>query len=164
MAGNMFLKIDGIDSESEDADHKNWIDVLSWSWGMSQSANAHMGGGGTRATADVQDVSIAHFIDRSSPILMGACLEGKHIPKATLEMTKAGADGKALPYLKVNFHDLVISNVSTGGSQGEDVSVENFSMNFAKVDFEYSQQDAKGGAGAKPKMEWDVKTGKGSFG
>ena len=46
MAVDMFIKIDKIDGESKDAKHKNEIDVLSWSWGASQSGSFHVGGGG----------------------------------------------------------------------------------------------------------------------
>ena len=37
MAVDMFLKLDGIKGESLDATHKDEIDVLAWSWGLSQS-------------------------------------------------------------------------------------------------------------------------------
>ena len=33
MAVDYFLKIDGIDGESQDDKHKDWIEVLSFSWG-----------------------------------------------------------------------------------------------------------------------------------
>lgn len=36
MAYDAFIKFDGIDGESLDAKHKNWVDVLSFSWGVSQ--------------------------------------------------------------------------------------------------------------------------------
>ncbi|MEJ2387700.1 MAG: type VI secretion system tube protein Hcp, partial [Chromatiaceae bacterium] len=40
----MFIKFDGIDGESKDDKHKGEHDVLAWSWGMSQSGSAHIGG------------------------------------------------------------------------------------------------------------------------
>ena len=44
MAVDMFLKIAGIKGESADGStHKDEIDVLAWSWGMSQSGTAHLG-------------------------------------------------------------------------------------------------------------------------
>ena len=46
MAVDMFIKIGDIKGESRDAKHKDEIDVLSWSWGMSQSGSMHVGGGG----------------------------------------------------------------------------------------------------------------------
>ena len=45
MAVDMFLDMDGIKGESIDSKHKDTIDVLSWSWGMSQTGTTHLGGG-----------------------------------------------------------------------------------------------------------------------
>ncbi|MBX2823381.1 MAG: type VI secretion system tube protein Hcp [Gammaproteobacteria bacterium] len=156
-----YIKIDGIDGECADDKHEKWIDVLSWSWGMSQSANSHMGGGGGNSLASVQDMSLVKFVDKSTPQLMFASLKGKHIPKAEFHVVKAGGDDK-LQYIVAKFEDLIISNVSTGGSREEDRLTEQVSLNFAKVEFEYTEQDAKGGAGAKPKVQWDIKKGDGS--
>ena len=92
MKPSMFIKLDGIDGESEDDDHEKWIDILSWSWGMSQSASTHIGGGGSNAQASVQDVSFVKWVDKSTPGLMHCCLSGKHIAKAELHCTKSGGD------------------------------------------------------------------------
>ena len=49
MAVDMFLDIKGeIKGESQDKTHKDEIDVLAWSWGMSQSGSFHVGGGGVQ--------------------------------------------------------------------------------------------------------------------
>ena len=45
MAADYFLKIDGIKGESLDDKHKDEIDVLSFSWGVSQSGSMAFGGG-----------------------------------------------------------------------------------------------------------------------
>ena len=45
MAVDMFLTLDGVKGESEDKNHPKQIGVLSWSWGMSRSGSAHVGGG-----------------------------------------------------------------------------------------------------------------------
>ena len=42
MAVDMFLKIGDIEGESTDDKHGKEIDVLAWSWGMSQSGTTHM--------------------------------------------------------------------------------------------------------------------------
>ena len=162
MRPSMFIKIDGIDGESEDDDHKGWIDILSWSWGMSQSASAHIGGGGSNAQASVQDVNFVKFVDKGTAAIMHCCLSGKHIAKAELHCTKAGGDNKALEYIIVKMDEVIISSCSTGGSGGEDRLTENVSLNFAKVEYQYTVQTKEGAAGAKPKFDWDIKKGKGS--
>jgi type VI secretion system secreted protein Hcp len=154
MAVDMFIKLDGIKGESGDKSHKEEINVLAWSWGMSNSGSAHLGGGAGSGKVNVQDLSLTKYIDKSSPDLMLCCCNGKHIAKAQLTVRKAGES--ALEYLIIKLEDILITAVSTGGSGGEDRLTENVTLNFAKVDVEYTEQNAQGGAGAKPKMGWDI--------
>src|SRR5271165_2374031 len=44
MAVDIFPDIDGVKGESKDKTHAKQIDVLSWSWGMSNNGSAHVGG------------------------------------------------------------------------------------------------------------------------
>src|SRR6185436_13760127 len=77
--------------------HKGEIDVLSWSWGLSQGATTHVGGGGGSGKANVQDLTFVHSIDLSSANLLKNCFTGKHIANALLTQRKAGGD-KSLPF------------------------------------------------------------------
>jgi hypothetical protein len=45
MAMDMFLDIKDVKGESRDGKFKDKIDILSWSWGLSNSGTAHVGGG-----------------------------------------------------------------------------------------------------------------------
>ena len=46
-AVDYFLKIEGVDGESNDSKHKNEIEILSFSWGATNTGTtAHGGGGG----------------------------------------------------------------------------------------------------------------------
>ena len=158
MSVDMFLKIDGVMGESKDGSHKNEIDVLSWSWGMSQSGTGHVGGGSGAGKVSVHDLSFVKYTDKSTPDLLLSCAMGKHIGEAILTVRKAG--GEPLEYLKVTMEDILVTSVQTGGSGGEDRLTENVSMNFAKVKVDYTEQAAKGGAAAKPKMGWDIAANK----
>jgi type VI secretion system secreted protein Hcp len=155
MAFDMFMKIKEIKGEARDKTHKEEIDVLSWSWGMSNSGSAHLGGGMGAGKVNVQDLSFTKFIDKSSPDLMLHCCIGKHIPEATLTCRKAGGDNP-LEYLTIKLSDVMVTSVSTGGSGGEDRLTENVSLNFAKVEVAYKEQTATGGVGATPKMGYNV--------
>ena len=57
MAVDMFVKIGDIKGESKDDKHKEEIDVLSWSWGVSQSGTMSSGGGGGAGKANFDDFS-----------------------------------------------------------------------------------------------------------
>src|SRR5438105_952345 len=154
MAVDMFLKINGVDGESQDDKHKKEIDILAWSWGMSNSGSAHTGGGAGAGKVSVQDLSFTKYIDKSSPDLMLACCNGKHYDKATLTVRKAGEN--PLEYVILNLEELIVTSVSTGGSGGEDRLTENVTLNFAKVKVEYKDQDAKGAGKATAQMGWDI--------
>jgi type VI secretion system secreted protein Hcp len=158
MAVDMFLKLGALAGESKDSVHKGEIDVLAWSWGMSNSGNAHTGGGAGAGKVNVQDLSFTKYIDKSSPDLMLACCNGKHFPDATLIVRKAGE--KPLEYLKIKLTEILVTSVSTGGSGGEDRLTENVTLNFAKVNVDYTEQSATGGEAAKPKMGWDISANK----
>lgn len=158
MAVDMFIKVGDLKGESKDASHKAEIDVLAWSWGVSNSGSAHTGGGAGAGKANVQDLSLTKYIDLSSPDLLLACCNGKHFPEATLTVRKAGET--PLEYLKIKLTEVLITSVSTGGSGGEDRLTENITLNFAKVNVDYMEQTEKGAVGGKPKMGWDIAANK----
>jgi len=155
MTVDMFLKLDDIKGESHDEKHKDSIDVLAWSWGMSNGASLGSGGGGGSGKVNMQDISITKHVDSSSNALMMDCATGRHVKVASLTVRKAG--GKALEYIKLKFEDVLISSVHTGGSHGETALTENVTLAFAKVSFEYTPQKEDGSGGAGMKFGYDIK-------
>ena len=118
MAVDMFLVIQGeIKGETQDDVYKakDGIDVLAWSWGMSQSGTFHTGGGGGAGKANFQDISITKWIDKSSPILQLYCANGDHFPSAELIVRKAGKT--PLEYIKIKMTKVLITSISTGGKR-----------------------------------------------
>lgn len=154
MASDMFIKIKDIKGESKDHAHKQEIDVLAWSWGMSNSGSAHVGGGQGAGKVNVQDLHFTKYVDKSSPYLLLAAAKGTHIGEATLVVRKQG--GTPLEYITITMQEIIITSVSTGGSGGEDRLTENVTLNFAKVKFKYIEQTEKGAEGDKPDMGWDI--------
>lgn len=155
MAVDMFIKIEGLDGEAQDKVHKGEIDVLAWSWGMSNSGSAHVGGGQGAGKVNVQDLSFTKWVDKSSPMLMEVCCNGKNISKATLVVRKSGG-AAPVEYLTLTMDELIVTSVSTGGSGGEDRLTENVSLNFAKFHIKYIEQKPDGGEGAKPETNWNI--------
>ena len=130
MAVDMFLKLDGVDGESVDIKYAKWIEVLSFSWGISDGSRATNlpGKTPTAKRAQVTDLSITKYLDSSSPKLFEKCCEGEHIGGATLVMRKAGE--KPLEFYKIKLQDILISSVQNGGAGGG-VATEAVSFSFA---------------------------------
>ncbi|MDY0041166.1 MAG: type VI secretion system tube protein Hcp, partial [Desulforhabdus sp.] len=77
MAVDMTLKISDLEGESVIKGHEKEIDVLAWSWGMTQSGSMHIGGGGGTGKLSVQDLSFTKNKDRATPNLIKHCSNGK---------------------------------------------------------------------------------------
>jgi len=155
MAVDMFLKLADIPGESIDATHKDEIQVLAWSWGISQSGSMHAGPGGGAGKANVQDLSFTKYMDKSSPNLAFHCCKGTHFGNALLTVRKAG--GNPLEYYKLEITEVLITSISTGGSGGEDRLTENITLNFAKWKVTYQPQDAKGAKlGGEVIQQYDI--------
>ncbi len=159
MAVDFFLKIEGIDGESSDDKHKGSIDVLSWSWGESNTGSMAVGGGGGSGKVSMQDFSFAMNMNKSSPHLMEACATGKHIKKAVLTCRKAG--GTQMEYLKITFDDLLISSYQTGSSGGDaGLPIDQCSFNFSKITQDYVPQKADGSPEGTVSKAYNLKTNK----
>ena len=161
MAMDQFIQFKGtIKGETKDAKMSaaEAIDILAWSWGMSQSGSFHTGGGGGSGKVNVQDLSFTHYIDKASTALQMHCATGKHIEEALLTVRKAGE--KQQDYLKITLSPCIVTSVSTGGSGGEDRLTENVTLNFGKVKIEYFPQDQKGAVKAAGTFHYNIQENK----
>ncbi len=159
-AVDYFLKIEGIEGESQDDKHKNEIDIESWSWGETQSGSHAYGGGGGAGKVSMQDFNFAMHANKASPKLLLACATGQHIANALLTCRKAGKQQQE--YMKIKFTDLLVSSYQTGGSGGQNlVPVDQITLNFSKIEYEYYPQKKDGTLDAKVPVWYDLKANKG---
>ncbi|KAF1066607.1 MAG: Protein hcp1 [Pseudomonas citronellolis] len=157
MAVDIFIKIGDIKGESMDKTHKDEIDVLNWGWGMTQSGNMHVGGGGGAGKVTIQDLTLTKYVDKSTPNLMMNCSSGKHIDKAVLTVRKAGGDSQ-VEYLIITLEEVLVTSMHTGGSGGDDRITETISLNFGQVSVDYQPQKVDGGKdGGAIKYGWNIR-------
>ncbi len=153
MAIDLFLKIEGITGESQDARHRGAIELQSFSFGEQESG--HAGGGGGAGKVSFQDFQFTAKVNKASPHLFLACASGRHFPKATLIARKAGGHG--LEFLTLTFQDVVVSSFhDAGAAASTDAPVDQVSLNFGKVTFEFVPQKADGSGDAAVSVAWDV--------
>ena len=152
MPTNVFLKLDDLKGGSRDKNHKDQIDVLAWSWGLSQGISSEIGN--SRKKVNVEDLSITKYIDKASPGLIRAVCSGKVFKEALLTLSNSGE--KLIDYYKVTFNDLVISSVTAGGNAGEDQPTENITLKYAKFKVEYTPQKSNEKSDAVVEAVWDL--------
>jgi len=148
MAIDCFLKIETIPGESTDDQHKDWIEILSYSFGVSQSASGSHSTAGARSSgrADFSDFVVTHLLDKASPKLAISCCKGEHIKTVTLSLNRAG--GSKEQYMEYKLEDVIITSVSTSGQSGGEgtLPIETISFNYGKITFTYTETDHKTGA------------------
>jgi len=156
MAVNFYLKLEGIKGESQDSVHEGEIEILSWSFGETQSATAHEGTGSTGGRVSVQDMSFVKRADLATVPLMQYCTTGKTIPSGMLSCYKSAGDGSRVKYLEYDLTYVLVSSVQQGGSDGSEVPTDSFSLNFAEFKTTYKQQMPDGTEGAAPEFGWRI--------
>ena len=159
-SADYYLKIDGIDGESMAKGHEKQIEIESFSWGVSNTADSTKAGAGRVGKPKFQDMSIAKMLDKASPLLMQAVASGKAIKTVTLYgVTTGEASGQT--FMTITLSDVLVSSFSeSGASGGGGAPQDSLSLNFTKITFDYKPQNPNGSLGAAVHGGWDLKANK----
>src|SRR5260370_8567387 len=111
MAYDAFLKLDGIAGESQKDQHTKEIDVMSFSWGASNSTSVGTGTGASVGKVNVSDFSIMKSTDKSSPVLFQKCCDGSVMATGVVTLQRPGKT-VATPYLAYNFTNVHLASLS----------------------------------------------------
>ena len=156
-AVDFFLKLDGIDGESVDANHKGEIEVESFSFGLSNTGRAAAGGGGGAGKASFEDFHFTALSSKASPKLFLACASGQHIKSAILT---GRAAGKAqLEFVKIELTDLLVSSYHDAGTR-DAVPAEDFTLNFGSVKYSYRSSQPDGTLAEPLSIGWNLSSQK----
>jgi type VI secretion system secreted protein Hcp len=155
MSGDFHIKFDGVEGEATHKDHKGEIELLSWSWEVTQPSGANTGGGSGRGKAEPGAFKFNHVYDKASPVLAKHCAAGKHFKDAKLTARKAGEGQKA--FLVITMKEVFVTSVApSAGSEGN--IEEEVLCSYKDIEFAYKAQDDKGGLGGEVKFGWNTST------
>ena len=159
MSYAIFIKMDGIAGESTDAKHKGEIDVLSWSWGLTNHPSETVGKvGGAAGKSIPSNLIFSHRIDLASPSLIKACASSRYLREAVVTVQKSGPEPQQ--FLLVKLYDVLVKSVETGVDTLENSITENVAISFSRIEFVYKEQKPDGRPGSGSKVIWDVKNNK----
>ncbi len=148
-----------IEGESTRKGFEKQIEIYSFSWGVSNPTTIGPGTGGAGGgRATLSSFNCMKATDKASPLLFQACASGKHFPKVTVSLNKAGGD--SVTYLTYEFENCFIESVQWSGSTGgDDRPMESLSIAFGKVTITYNAQAMTGAKDAKAVIgSWDATT------
>jgi type VI secretion system secreted protein Hcp len=139
MAVNAYLIVDGRPGPSTSL--KDAIDILSFSFGASNTAviGAGSSGGAARAgRANMGDLTIMKVLDKTSPLLFDDCCTGNYLKKVDIIYDKPMGDSQEA-YFKIHMEDALITSIQQSGSSEN--PVESISFAFSKVKVSYNPEE-----------------------
>lgn len=156
-AAEAFMKLGDIIGESSDPSHAGEMEVLSWSWGVEHPTEINRGGNVARKSKPgMGSLTFKKNVDKTTPILLEKCANGKRFDDAVLTVRKF--DGSGVEYVTITMKKVIITSVSVDNSKpGEDVLTENVTLNFSKIKMHYEPQ-APGSSG-NVETTWKVEKG-----
>jgi type VI secretion system secreted protein Hcp len=154
----IYVKIDGVEGDVTAAGHEGWINCDSMSWGVSRAIGNPTGSAKEReSTAPmVQDVSLSKAMDSATPLLFQEACVGKSKP-VEIHLVQTGAD-QLDSYMEYKLTNALVSSYSL--SSGGDRPMENFSLNFTKIESKYTPFDDEHNAGSPMSAGYDMAAGK----
>jgi type VI secretion system secreted protein Hcp len=142
---DMFLKLDGVEGESEDPNHSGEIQLE----GFQQSLMSPRDASTDQASGKRKwsHLSLRAKVDKSTAMLFKKLCVNERIPTATLRCYKAG--GKApVEYLTITLSNVYVVKVQAGeleSSVGEVIPHCDFDLSFGTIVITSNKQTEKGG-------------------
>lgn len=165
MAFDAFLNISNIPGESTDDKHKNWIEILSFSWGVHHAVTGSLSSGGSQFSerANFKLFEITKTLDIASPKLFFYCAKGE--PVKTMKVHLCRAQGAKATYTEYTFDDCHVQAFTPAGApdSNQNLPVETVSFSYSKVTLEYFKTNHATGAleGSGGKQFWSQTENKG---
>jgi type VI secretion system Hcp family effector len=143
---DIYLKIDNIKGQSTDDKHKEWIEILSWNWGVTNSVELSSGRSAVEGQAHFQNLSLVKAMDASSMKIWESLAKGQDLGKVTLELCRTAGKKDKFLVIEMEGGVYLTSYSISGGGGGE--PTENFTLDYAKIKTTYHKQAVAGGAPA----------------
>jgi type VI secretion system secreted protein Hcp len=169
---DVFLKLDGIDGECAVKGHEKEIDVFSYEQGIDLMVIHSAGGGSTAGRADFTPVRFRKNVDAASIPMLLACASGTHLREARFTFRRGGM---GFEFYKVTLEDVLITHIVQRAGTGaqyplsfvaldagaaSDGFLDEVTLDYQRIRWEYRVQNANGGVGATIKGGWDVAANK----
>lgn len=158
MAVEIFLKLDGIDGESEKTGAEKYIEIFSFSNGASNPSSVAFGTGSGAGKVDISALSLQKQLDKSSPMLFLNCCSGKHIATGAMLVREATGDTTTKIYYQYDMTEVFVDSISWGGAAGGGKPSESISLSAKSLKISYWYQNADGTLGGPLMAGWNVST------
>jgi type VI secretion system secreted protein Hcp len=167
------LKLDGIEGESTAEGHAGETVVLSYQQAidLQTGPGGGGGGGGGAGKASFAGVRFRKPVDKGSVPLLLACASGLHIKDARFTFRR----GSSVDFYTVTLEEVLVTHIAEQAGTGEQYPlsfeslnagaeraglIEEVTLQFARIRWEYRPLDPDGSPGSPVRGGWDLKLNK----
>ncbi|MFK7767232.1 MAG: Hcp family type VI secretion system effector [Mariniblastus sp.] len=153
-----YVDLQSIKGNSQDAKHKEWIEVSM----ISQSVNRNINSTAkprealTKSQVQLGGIDLQKNADESSPELVAAVCEGKVFPQVTIDLVRVTADGNEVFYQWILTDAYISAYGVHGANMGSIETSENLTLCYSTIKWSYKKKDEKGKAQGSVDTGWDV--------
>jgi len=144
----IFMKIEGIEGQAADSGHQGWIEVDSFSYGVSRPV-------GATEAATHKGLTLVKGMDKASPFLYLHCSNGRPLDEVVLEITRTVGDDVSIQEFRLR-RATVTSGQASAASGAKQVT-ERLMLCYESIAWTYVKVDpVTGSVIYEMTMQWDL--------
>ena len=148
----------GVKGDVTEGNHKDWIELSSFQWGVGRGISSPTGASADRESSapSVSEVVVTKTQDISSVGLLTEAFQGDGV-NAQIDFLRTNKDQMDV-YMTIELVNVMISGFST--SSGGDRPSESITLNFTKLTYKGTQMAADGKGSTNANISYDLSTAK----
>jgi type VI secretion system secreted protein Hcp len=160
---NVYLLLDGIEGESRDLEHHGWIELDTFTWGVTNTANyqtdqgASGKGGKSKTVGSLSKFDVTKRLDKASVSLFQACMMGSKIDSGFLSFMKLDGETR-IEYFRIALTKIHVQKVEWASEESADNVKETVELDFATFREFYTVQRNRGFPGGVTEFGFDLET------
>ena len=159
---DIFLQLRDPDilGESVSTHHRDWIELLGFSHGLSLPVTFGSHGAGPEAgQVSHEPLSFTKWFDRSSVLLIEAANMGRVIGTAQVDFVRDVGATHPEDLLQIKLTDVLVSSVRDSFPLGSERILETFTLEYVEIEWTYFFRRDKGGPVTEVRTMWNRQLG-----
>ena len=160
MAVAGYVNFGSIKGNSDDANHKEWIEVSNISQGINRNIDptSKPKQALTKSQVQLGGIEMQKNADESSPELVAAVCKGEVFPEVTIDFVRVSEGGNEVFYQWILTNAYVSSYGILGSSMGGIETTESMTLHYETIKWSYKKKNADGKPAGSVDSGWNLAT------
>lgn len=155
-----YINFGSIKGNSDDANHKEWIELSNISQGINRNIDptSKPKQALTKSQVQLGGIELQKNADESSPELVGAVCKGEVFPEVVIDLVRVSEGGNEVFYQWTLTNAYVSSYGIIGSGMGGIETNENLTLHYETIKWSYKKKNADGKPAGDVQAGWNLAT------